>query len=37
LVSCAWLYFFVDVDKSRIEQQDFLEKEKSGRAEIVRV
>lgn len=29
LVSCAWLYFFVDVEKSRVEQQAFLEREKS--------
>ncbi|OAG12210.1 MFS general substrate transporter [Paraphaeosphaeria sporulosa] len=29
LVSCVFLYFFVDVEKSRIEQQHFLEKAES--------
>jgi hypothetical protein len=29
LASCAWLFFFVDVEKSRIEQDEFLEREKS--------
>jgi len=29
LVSCAWLFFFVDVEKSRIEQETFLEREKN--------
>lgn len=29
LASCAWLFFFVDVGKSRIEQQMFLDREKS--------
>src|SRR5947209_7641788 len=28
LLSAAWLYFCVDIDKSRIEQQEFLEREK---------
>ncbi|KAH7086451.1 autophagy-related protein 22-like protein [Paraphoma chrysanthemicola] len=31
VVSCVWLYFFVDVGKSKVEQRVFLEKEKSLR------
>jgi MFS-type transporter involved in bile tolerance (Atg22 family) len=31
LFSCAWLFFFVDVKKSRIEQEIFLEKEKNAK------
>lgn len=29
LVSCAFLYFFVDVERSRVEQEQFLDKEQS--------
>jgi len=29
LASCAWLFFMVDVEKSRVEQHEFLEREKS--------
>lgn len=36
LASCAFLYFFVDVEKSRIEQEVFLEKEKSKKLNIER-
>lgn len=32
VASCAWLYFFVDVGKSKAEQQIFLDKEKSLRS-----
>lgn len=32
VASCAWLYFFVDVRKSKIEQKCFLEREKSLRS-----
>jgi hypothetical protein len=37
LASCAWLYFFVDVKKSRIEQEEFLEREKSVKLQRERV
>jgi MFS-type transporter involved in bile tolerance (Atg22 family) len=30
LVSCAWLFFFVDVEKSRVEQEIFLQREKNA-------
>jgi len=36
LASCAWLYFFVDVGKSRIEQALFLEKEANSRTSLLR-
>jgi MFS-type transporter involved in bile tolerance (Atg22 family) len=29
--SCAWLFFFVDVEKSRVEQEEFLAKEKAAK------
>ncbi|KAG9186774.1 hypothetical protein G6011_09882 [Alternaria panax] len=29
VASCVWLYYFVDVGKSKVEQQIFLQKEKS--------
>ncbi|KAH8691758.1 autophagy-related protein 22-like protein [Phaeosphaeriaceae sp. PMI808] len=32
VASCVWLYFFVDVGKSKTEQQVFLEREKSLRS-----
>ncbi|KAF1915647.1 autophagy-related protein 22-like protein [Ampelomyces quisqualis] len=31
LASAAWLWFFVDVEKSRVEQDKFLEREKSAK------
>lgn len=37
LASCAFLYFFVDVEKSRVEQEVFLEREKSRSMESERV
>jgi MFS-type transporter involved in bile tolerance (Atg22 family) len=33
LASCAFLYWFVDVNKSRIEQELFLVKEKNAKLE----
>ena len=32
LASCLFLYFFVDVEKSRVEQELFLDKEKKAKA-----
>jgi MFS-type transporter involved in bile tolerance (Atg22 family) len=36
LASCAWLFFFVDIEKSRNEQEEFLEWEKNLKSQAER-